>query len=247
MQFKKKKKKMTTKFKDLLKSRLEPTDAIIFYKPTVKVGEKEGAFVEYRPIEEGNLGAGQPLEVDTLTKMMRTVSKYVARNTTLVSMHGIVPPNLIYTNTSMESHKLVWWRKPEKRMMYFSKSLGIPDGEIEIPGIVYMAAGRRLSVFAFKGNKPKDTLYQGPFFNVYNDGSVCLGSARVPKPKDNTFENWMEYWEKMFWMSEFAAIIEGNPIKKNLALVTKECIENKKPFPTSTLIKSSKTLNSLFV
>lgn len=234
-----------TKFKDLLKSRLEPTDAIIFYKPTVKVGEKEGAFVEYRPIEDGNLGAAQPLEVDTLAKIMRTVSKYVARNTTLVSMHGVVPPNLLYTNSSMDRHKMVWWRKPEKRMMYFSKSLGIPDGMIEIPGMVYMAEGCRLNVYAFKGSKPKDVLYHAPFFNVYAEGSVCLGSARVQRPKENTFENWIDYWEKMFWMSEFAAILDHNPIKKNLALVTKDCIESGKPFPTGILIKSSVTLKTL--
>lgn len=236
-----------SKFQDLLKSKLQPTDAIIFYKPTMKAGDKEGAFVEHRTIEDGKLGAGEPLEVDTLAKMLRTVSKYVARNTALVTLHGVIPPNLLYSSTSMDKHKLVWYRKPEKRMMYFKKSLGIPDGEIEIPGIVYMAEGRKLSVYAFKGSKPKDVLYMAPFFNIYNDGGVCLGSAKVQKPKEHTFENWIDYWEKMFWMSEFAAIIASNPVKRNLALVTKHCIENGKPFPSSELIKSSKTLKSLML
>lgn len=236
-----------SEFSDLLKSRLQPTDAIIFYKPTMKVGGKEGSFVEHRPIEEGQLGAGKPLEIDTLAKIMKTVSKYVHRNTALVTLHGRVPSNLLYTNTSMESHKLIWWRGPEQRMMYFSDSLGIENGKMWVPGLIYVASGRKLSVYAFKGSKPKDTLYMAPFFNVYNDGGICLGSAKVKKPKENTFENWIAYWEDMFWKSEFAAIIASNPVRKNLAVVTKECIATGKPFPTNELVKINKTFNSLFV
>ena len=239
------KKKKMSKFNDLLKSRLEPTDAILFYKPTVKVGDKEGAFVEHRTIEGGKMGAGKPLEIDTLAKMMKTVSKYVSKNTALVTLHGVIPPNLLYTNTDIDSHKLVWYRKPEKRMLYFNEKLGIQNGEMWVPGLVYVAEHRRLSVYAFKGSAPKDVLYKAPFFNVYDGGNVCLGNAKVQKPKVHTFRDWMEYWEKMFWLSEFAAIIGSNPIKMNLALLTKECIETGKPFPTSQLVKSSVTLESI--
>lgn len=234
-------------FSDLLKSKLQPTDAIIFYKPTQKIGSNEGSFVEHRPIDNGQFGAGSPLEINTLAKIMKTVSKYVGKNTSLVTMHGRVPSNLLYTNSSMEHHKMIWWRGPEKRMMYFAKGLGIENGMMWVPGLIYVADGRRLSVFAFKGKKPKDILYAAPFFNVYNDGGICLGSAKVQKPKDNTFENWIAYWEDMFWKSEFASLIGNNPVRSNLAVITKECIATGKQFPTEQMVKISKTFNSLFV
>lgn len=233
-------------FSDLLKGNIQPTDAIIFYKTTNKVGDRSGAFVEHRSVDNGQMGAGKPLEIDTLAKIMKAVSKYVNKNTTLVTMHGRVPSNLLYTSTSMEHHKMIWWHGPEKRMMYFSDKLGIENGMMWVPGLIYVASGRKLSIYAFKGKKPKGALYMAPFFNVYNDGGVCLGSARVQKPKENTFENWIAYWEEMFWKSEFAAIIDQNPVKQNLALVTKKCIESGCQFPVGELIKLSKDFNSLF-
>lgn len=234
-------------FSDLLKSKLQPTDAIIFYKPTIKAGGKMGAFVEHRSVEDGKFGAGKPLEIETLANIMKTVSKYVHKNTMLVTMHGRVPSNLLYTSTSMESHKMIWWRGPEQRMMYFSDKLGIENGKMWVPGLIYVANGRRLNVYAFKGKKPKDVLYMAPFFNIYTDGGVCLGSAKVQKPKENTFENWIAYWEDMFWKSEFAAIIGQNPVRQNLSLVTKKCIETGCQFPAGELVKLDRNFNSLFV
>lgn len=233
------------KFNDLLKSKLRPTDVLVFYKPTEKVGDKYGAFVEHRAIEEGKMGAGSPLEVDTLAKIMRVVNNYVRTSTTFVTLHGVVPPNLLYTSTNIDNYKLVWYREPEKRMMYFAESLGIPNGEVLVPGLVYVASGRHLSVYAFKGRKPKDILYRAPFFNCYKDGGVCLGNAKVARPKEQTFGSWIEYWEKMFWKSEFVDIIDGNPIKENLAVITKDCIESGKPFPTWCLEKSRVTLEKI--
>lgn len=236
---------MANSLTELLKSRLVPTDALIFYRPTIDKKKKNagGAFVEYRQIHEGQMGAGCPLEINTLAKIMKTVDNYVHNHTSMVTLHGKIPEGLLYASTNLEGYRLVWYRKPEKRFMYFTERLNIPNGEMQVPGMVYSTDGQKLSVFCFKGNKPKAVLYKAPFFNVSDN--VCLGTAKVKKPTLQTYENWIEYWETMFWKSEFNHILGNNPVRDNLAVITKECIKTGKPFPLKQLIRSKVTLQQL--
>lgn len=226
---------------NLLNSKLEATDAFVFYKSTLS---DKGSYVEHRPIRNGVMGAGAPLEVSVLAKIMKAVDKFAHDTTMMVTLHGEIPNNLLYASSSIDSYRLVWYRKPEKRMMYFVEDLGIPNGEMEIPGLVYATDGRVLSVYAYKGSKPKKVLFHAPFFNVGDH--VCLGSAKMQKPKKQTYKNWMQYWEDMFWKSEFAHILGANPINGNLSIITKECITSHKPFPTALLKRSKITLQRLY-
>lgn len=224
----------------ILNEKLEATDALVFYKNSLN----EGAYVEHRPIRNGAMCAGKPLEVDVIAKLLKTVDKYAHGTTSMVSLHGEIPENLLYASTSIDSYKLVWYRKPEKRMFYFSESLGIPNGEVLVPGLVYVTDGKSLSMYAFKGKKPKRLLYQAPFFNTST--KVCLGNGKLSKPKDHTYANWMSYWEELFWKTEFSHLMGSNPVKGNLSIIMKECISGHKPFPLSSLIAIKTTLQSLY-
>ena len=101
-----------------------------------------------------------------------------------------------------------------------------------------------MRLYAFKGKRPTDKLYQPPFMNK-GSNSGCLGNAKVKKPEDRTFDNIIAYWEKMYWNSEFSHILGGNPIKGNLAVLTKELIETGKPFPTDVLVPLKLKLSTL--
>lgn len=225
---------------DELKKRLEPTDALIFYACQSDV------YVEYRPIANGNMGAGQPLDVDQLGRMVRCAEKYARDQTPHGSIGGIIPENLLYARTDIDNMRLVWWRKPEERRLFFNSGIGIPEGVMKVPGMVYsVSGGGTLSVYCYKGHKPKGILYRAPFFNVYNNGRVCLGNAKADKPRSGTFGDWMTYWEKMFWQSEFASLISDNPVEGNLATITKKCIEGGMPFPMDVLKRSNVKLGDL--
>ena len=99
--------------------------------------------------------------------------------------------------------------------MYFKESLHIEDGEFNLPGIIYVVEKDRLNVHAFKGERPEagDRLYKAPYFNTNaTSGGVCLGNASLQAPQNPTFNQWLEYWEKRFWMSEFSHLgAGGNP------------------------------------
>jgi len=224
----------------MLNEKLEPTDALLFYKSNLN----DGSYIEHRPIQKGVMCAGKPLEIDVIAKLLKTVDKYAHGATSMVSLHGEIPENLLYASTSIDSYKLVWYRKPEKRMFYFTQSLNIPNGEVVVPGLVYVTNGVTLSIYAFKGTKPKKILYKAPFFNV--DNKVCLGNGKMQKPREQTYANWMAYWEDLFWKTEFAHILGSNPIKGNLSLIMKDCIEHDNPFPISSLIRTKTTLQTLY-
>lgn len=220
-------------------SNYNPFMGIICYKE-----ESENSFyLERRNIVNGKFCEGVPLEKELFTKIVKTISAH--DDTFDIGIYGAIPPNMLYCDQRFGKNKMVWWRGQEKRMMLFSKSAGIPDGMMSVPGLVYMASEESLSVYAFKGKKPTNVLYRAPFLNV-DSRHVCLGNARIPYPKERTYESMMNYWENLFWRSEFVHILGENPIKGNLSTVTKHCIETGERFPESELKKlNDVTLKSL--
>ena len=224
---------------DIVGQKLIPEDALLFYKNT----RGKCAYVEHRPISDGVMGAGKPLTVNALKKIMDLVGRY-ADGVNQSHISGCIPENLLYASSGASGYYLVWYRQPEERMMYFVEGLAIPNGVMKVPGLVYKTDGHGLSVYAYKGSKPKRILYSAPFFNT--SSYVCLGNGKIKKPKSLTYESVMKYWEDMFWLTEFAHILGSNPVKGNLATISKECIEKGVPFPTSELKRVKIGLKDLF-
>ena len=136
-------------FKELLNAEIVPTDALIFYQGKVHdVETSDLAYIEHRSIKDGAMGAGKPLKLSTIASLMKTVDKFIKGNTSFVSIHGRVPECLLYVSSNVDKYKIVWYRKPEKRMMYFTKGLDIPNGEMWVPGLVYSSDGSKLKVQA---------------------------------------------------------------------------------------------------
>lgn len=217
----------------------QPFAAIIAYK----TGEEynKDYYLEKRDITNGVMGAGKPLTENMVSVLVKNVT---AANPQLdKSLYGAVPENVLYCDTRMEKDKLVWYHGPEERFVYFIKSLNIPNGKMKVPGLLYVVQDNSLSLYAFKGKKPKEVLYRAPFMNTTEH--VCLGSAKVQKPTERTFSNVIAYWEKMFWQSEFSHLSGQNPINGNLALLTKRLIETGEPFPEDVLKPVSKKLKEI--
>lgn len=195
-------------------------------------------YLERRDIVNGKMTAGVPLTTKCLTDIVSTLS---SDRTDII--HGAIPANMLYADSRKGFERYVWYREPEKRHVYFKSGLNIPNGEMWVPGLIYSVQGTTLSMYAYKGRRPKDKLFHAPFFNT-SEG-VCLGSAKVEKPEELTYEAVMQYWEDMFWKSEFTHIWGANPIKGNLALITKQCIESGCRFPEAELLPIRTTLKSI--
>ncbi len=207
----------------------KPKMAIVVYECT---DQQEGPYLERRDIRNGKMGAGVPLTKKCLTDIMSAIA--LDDNNVDYGLHGIMPENLIYADCTPGKTKLVWYNPPRERQVFFTPTLGIEDGKMYVPGLLYIATEGTLKMYAFKGNKPKSKLYRAPFMNV-GENSVCLGNAKVQKPTDTTFSNVIAYWEEMFWRSEFSHILGDNPVMCNLSTLTKDLITSGAKFPNEVL------------
>lgn len=194
-------------------------------------------FIEARDINEnGIMGEGRPVTVEFMNELVRGYSERHS-----ATPYGRIPSNLLWCDPRKGSEKYIWYNPPRKRMMFFKESLKIENAEYYLPGIIYVAEESSLNVYAYKDKEltEKTKLYAAPLFNV-TGSSVCLGSAKIEKPKDLTCANLLDYWEKKFWLTEFSHLgNNGNPTKSNLVLVTKSAKD--KPFDLDEL----KPLNKL--
>lgn len=211
--------------------------AIIVYKDS----ENEEVYLERRNIDKGKMMAGIPLTEECI----RNIAE-LTLNASRKELHGVIPSNMLYSDSRKGYEKYVWYEKPQKKMHYYSDKLGVPNGELFTPSLLYVAQGNGLSLYAFNGEmiNPKTKLYRAPYFNV-SDTYVCLGNSHLPEIQELTYDNIIEYWEKIFWLSEFDHILGGNPIKSNLSILSKKLMQTGKPFPQSELIPINKTLKDI--
>lgn len=222
-----------------LRTLLHPRAALIVYAQEYNSHSMNdnSYFIEVRDIDEsGRMGEGRPVTVEFMNELVRGYSESHS-----ITPYGRIPSNLLWCEPRKGSEKYIWYNPPRTRMMFFKEALRIENAEYHLPGIIYEAGESRLNVYAYKDKEltDKTELYAAPFFNV-TGASVCLGSAKIEKPKDLTYTNLLEYWEKKFWLTEFSHLGGGgNPTKSNLVLVTKAAKD--KPFNLEEL----KPLNKL--
>ena len=201
-----------------LRTLLHPRAALIAYarEDNSHYVYDNSYFIEVRDIDEsGIMGEGRPVTAEFMNELVRGYSERHS-----ATPYGRIPSNLLWCDPRKGSEKYIWYNSPRKRMMFFKEALKI---EYHLPGIIYEAGESHLNVYACKDREPteKTELYAAPFFNV-TQASVCLGSARIEKPKDLTYAKLLEYWERKFWLTEFSHLgAHGNPTKSNLVLVTK--------------------------
>lgn len=151
------------------------TSAILFHT------SNEGlAMVTAHGVEEDgaglpHIGPGRPL---TPSDEMRLVDLLVGGGDTAVR---ILPPSLLAMTSSM----LIWWMPPVVRPMLIKPRDGRAPIEVTTrwPSLVVLVHGRTLFIAAVKGDqRPTGTseLFHAPVANVFSDGRVCTGSARLP-------------------------------------------------------------------
>ena len=168
--------RLTEEFHELLR----PEAALIAYRceePQRKY------YLETRPIlENGKMGEGRPVSHEFMNRLLNAYGESHSG-----APFGFVPERLLYCDVRMGREKYVWFDPPGKRMMYFSEGLGIENAEYHMPGVAYVVENDTLRVYAFRGERPQpqEKLFLGPFFNT-SSSHVCLGTARLDKPKNPT-------------------------------------------------------------
>jgi PRTRC genetic system protein B len=222
-----------------------PIAALVFYQVTQGEGEP---YVEYFDMD----GSGCPINAHPLTeqeakRLSEALDIEQQAGKAFLKPKGIIPPNLLHINPA-EQGNAVWYTKACKRKLFFTESLGLSNGVAHVPAMVWAADRRKLSVYALaSGRKPTaDTaLYHAPFFNVYQDSSVCMGTVPVRIRESASLEEFMHSWETYFFNSYFSHLAGFNPVKENLVLLWKKLLSNGEKFPVNVLQATGTTLEKL--
>ena len=225
-----------------------PTTALVFYQTDERNKE---TYVEYFDMDK----SGKPInahplterEAETLAKAL-IVKTQKEKNQDFLKPKGILPTNILQINPS-ENSSVLWYTKSMKRQLFFTENLEIPNGRAEVPAMLWFANKRSLKIFALANSRrptEKTELFYAPFFNVYEDGNVCMGTVDVNFQNSTSLEEFTEKWENYFFNSYFSHLMnEHNPINGNCVSLWKSLINNDKPFPKEALKKANRTLQNL--
>lgn len=223
-----------------------PISAMVVYQSK----EKDNAtYIEHFDMDKnGNPVNAHPLTVREAKTLVRALNTDTTENKTLLNCKGILPTNILRVD-QRENGSVVWFTKTRKVKMHFVDKLEIPSGIAEIPALLWYASKNILRVFALTSNRrpnEKTLLFHAPFFNMYKDSHVCMGTVNVNIKKTISVEEFIQIWEDSFFNSYFSHLInEHNPIDGNCVSLWKELVGTNKAFPKVVLKNTGQTLKDL--
>jgi PRTRC genetic system protein B len=232
-------------FSDLFR----PEHLLVFYQNDNK--ENSRYYVEAFQLDSaGHPLAPHPLsesEAQQLAKLLQQSDGLQHKNGFL-DADGLLPPKVLYTRQDPQPFA-VWFTPAAIVPLLFQKSLHIPSGPAAIPPLIWKATAKSLSVYACKdADRPTITtrLYHAPFFNLYENGQVCMGTVQVAISSDCSLEKFVSLWEGYFFGSYFAhLLIDQSPVEGNIVELWKSLVGTGGPFPLDKLKPCSITLKQL--
>ena len=177
-----------------LTSEFTPKSALIAYE------NGSESYLEVHEIKGGKIGAGKPLSIESAKKIKELFEDIDDK--VYQSLSGIIPKNLLYANTDKNEPILIWHSKPKEVKMHFAKSTKIKSGYGWVPALLWVFKGGSISIYAIKSTSLKSKVFHAPFFNVYLDGSICMGNVEIQK-QFTSFDVVMRTVENYFFNSEF--------------------------------------------
>jgi PRTRC genetic system protein B len=224
-----------------------PKSALVFYESK---GLDKEVYVEHFDMDKN----GTPINAHPLTEreagaLAKALMTEKQKQTAFLKSGGILPTNILHINPSRDKGAVLWYTKSQKRPLYFIEGLGIPSGQGFVPPMVWQATKNNLRVFAVLSNRrptEKTPLYYAPFFNIYEDGRVCMGSVSIEIKESACVEEFTKAWEDYFFNSYFSHLMgENSPVKGNCVSLWKDLVTSGRAFYTAVLKKNKKTLKNL--
>ncbi|MBF4491524.1 PRTRC system protein B [Flavobacterium sp. MR2016-29] len=224
-----------------------PKSALVFYESK---GTGKEMYVEHFDMDKN----GTPINAHPLTEreaeaLAKALHSEKQKENAFLKSGGILPTNILHINPNRDKGAVLWYTKSQKRPLYFIDGLGIPSGQAFVPAMIWQATKNSLRVFALMGNSrptEKTPLYYAPFFNIYEDGRVCMGSVNINIKNSACVEEFTKAWEDYFFNSYFSHLMgENSPVKGNCVSLWKDLVGTGRTFPTPLLKANNKTLKNL--
>lgn len=223
-----------------------PKMAIIIYYNSF---QNNDYYVEsYDMDENGSPINAHPLSASEASALAKALDASKELQKSFLKPNGLLPENLLYLDPSNRGCA-IWYTPPQQQDLFFAGDLGINSGKAHIPALLWKASKTELFLYALTGApKPKEktSLYHAPFFNLHQDGKVCMGTVEIEITEKTSLEAFMENWQHYFFNSYFSHLIdEHNPVKGNIVQLWQQQVTTGKPFPCNQMKKNKLTLKDL--
>lgn len=140
---------------------------------------------------------GETITTESLLQLLGSLGDQYIINTELI------PETVL----SYSPSHLVWWMPAGmKRVFFNNRELGKKSKVVPHPPLLFVVHQKQWFVFSLDSNtRPgKDTvLNHAPYFNVYDSGNICIGTASIP---DKISTDSIPVWEAAFFNSEFTHV-----------------------------------------
>ena len=142
--------------------------------------------------EEAHLGTGHLVTPQMLSHLMNELGE---------STPTEILPERVLVRTA---DTIVWWKPAGQAVMFFSDRggddilKGLNGKRYPHPPLLFKVNGSNLWIRALGANlRPtgKSPLYLAPYWNCYDNGSVCTGTMKIPREKSMTMAQVTHSWE----------------------------------------------------
>lgn len=225
-----------------------PTCALVFHKTDSDPVE---CYVEYYDIDKkGQPRNAHPLSLREAQKLHELLDMQERTRQGFLRPEGLMGQEILHIDPTNEG-SVIWYTKAVTRTLYFSPQLGLPSGNACVPPLLWKASREELCLYALGSDKKPlehNALFHAPFFNLYQNGKVCMGNVDVQIASSASLEEFTAAWEHYFFNSYFSHLLQGhNPVRGNSVSLWKELLASGGAFPKSKLIKTGKNLKSLLI
>ena len=207
-----------------------PVGAIIVYRNDVL----------YHPISNNKIKAARPLSRDGLRSMLKFIDRE-SEDFTNYGFNGYIPRSVLSYNDEGD----IVFMTPKMRKHMLFRDEDIADVEYNIPALIWKLQKKSLKVYAIKkfSENLKFKIYNAPFFNISEDGSVCMGNASFTKSGKN-FTEMMDHVQDQFFNSVFTHTNNNSLATENI-LSLYEKAKSKSFSWDQYLVQSKKTFEEI--
>lgn len=223
-----------------------PVKAFVVYQ---KHSAEKSIYVEAYDMDKNGCPINaHPLSLKESTQIASALDTSDELTRKFLKPSGLLPKNVLHLNPE-HNGSAIWYTPSQKVSLFFVESLGITNGEAFVPPLLWKASKNTLYIYAIDTEmqiNEQTPLYHAPFFNLYDDGRVCMGTVSVTIKSDCHLEEFISLWEQYFFNSYFSHLI-GNtsPVKGNIIQLWQKLVGSGKSFPIKSLLKNGLTLKKL--
>jgi PRTRC genetic system protein B len=224
-----------------------PEKALVIYR-SLKEGTAQVYVEAYDMDDNGFPINAHPLDIGESTLLAKALDSTEELKRDFLTPKGLLPEKVLTINTSCNGYAM-WYTPPQEVDLLFVEKLSIPSGRAKIPAMLWKATREQLFVYALKTtNKPteKTPLYHAPFFNVHENGNVCMGTVAIEIGSKCFLGDFITQWEQYFFNSFFSHLMDSHtPVNCNIVQLWQQQVSGNRDFPNSVLKRNKKTVKDL--